>query len=238
VTRHADSGEAATGPIAGARSGRGAGPHLAGREGSALGFASRDCVREQPHRRHLSELPVVLLLGRTGQVGWEVERLLAGRAALVAPDETVLDLRDEAALRAGVRKAAPAAIIKAAGYTAVDRAEEEPDVAHAVNAVAPGVLAEEAARGGALLVHYSTDYVFDGAKGAPYVEDDAPSPPDVVGAGLLEVRRRLRLPAATLGRAARGDDGGAGRKGVGAAAVRPCGAAAPIGRQAPRMTPI
>ena len=114
----------------------------------------------------MSDLPVVLLLGRTGQVGSEVERLLAGRAALVAPDETALDLRDAAGLRAAVRKAAPSVVINAAGYTAVDRAESEPEVAHAVNAVAPGVLAEEAARLGAHFIHYSTDYVFDGAKGA------------------------------------------------------------------------
>jgi len=139
----------------------------------------------------VSDLPVVLLLGRTGQVGSEVERLLAGRAALVAPDETVLDLRDEAALRAAVRKAVPAAIVNAAGYTAVDRAESEPDVAHAVNAVAPGVLAEEAARLGALFVHYSTDYVFDGAKGAPYVETDIPAPLGEYGRSKLEGERRV-----------------------------------------------
>jgi len=139
----------------------------------------------------VSDLPVVLLLGRTGQVGWEVERLLAGRATIVAPDETVLDLRDEAALRAAVRKAAPAAIVNAAGYTAVDRAEEEPDDAHAVNAVAPGVLAEEAARLDALFVHYSTDYVFDGAKCAPYLETDVPAPLGEYGRSKLEGERRV-----------------------------------------------
>jgi len=138
----------------------------------------------------VSDPPVVLLLGRTGQVGSEVERLLAGRAALVAPDETVLDLRDEAALRAAVRKASPAVIVNAAGYTAVDRAESEPEVARAVNAVAPGVLAEEAARQGALFVHYSTDYVFDGAKGAPYVETDIPAPLGEYGRSKLEGERR------------------------------------------------
>jgi dTDP-4-dehydrorhamnose reductase len=139
----------------------------------------------------VSDLPVVLLLGRTGQVGSEVERLLAGRAALVAPDETVLDLRDEAALRAAVRNAAPAVIVNAAGYTAVDRAESEPEVAHAVNAVAPGILAEEAALLGALFVHYSTDYVFDGAKSAPYVESDIPAPLGEYGRSKLEGERRV-----------------------------------------------
>jgi len=115
---------------------------------------------------------------------------VSATASAVAPDETVLDLRDAAGLRAAVRKASPAVIVNAAGYTAVDRAESEPDVARAVNAVASGALAEEATRLGALFVHYSTDYVFDGAKGAPYVETDTPAPLGEYGRSKLEGERR------------------------------------------------
>jgi dTDP-4-dehydrorhamnose reductase len=90
-----------------------------------------------------------------------------------------------------VRAARPAVVINAAAYTAVDRAESEPDLAHAVNAVAPGVLADEAARLGALFVHYSTDYVFDGTKRAPYVETDIPAPLGVYARSKLEGERRV-----------------------------------------------
>ena len=135
--------------------------------------------------------PRVLLFGRAGQVGGEVLRLLEGRAGVVAPAETQPDFRDADALRTVVRAARPSLIVNAAAYTAVDRAESEPDVARAVNAAAPGVLAEEAARLGALLVHYSTDYVFDGTKTAPYVEDDPPAPLGVYGSTKLEGERRV-----------------------------------------------
>ena len=135
--------------------------------------------------------PRILLLGRAGQVGGELLRRLEGRADVVAPSETAVDLRDEDGLRSAVRGARPSVVINAAGYTAVDRAESEPEVAHAVNAVAPGVLAEEAARLGALFVHYSTDYVFDGAKGAPYLERDVPAPLGEYGRSKLEGERRV-----------------------------------------------
>lgn len=133
----------------------------------------------------------VLLFGRAGQVGGEVLRLLEGRAEVVAPAESQPDFGDTDALRSAVRDTRPTVIVNAAGYTAVDRAESEPDVAHAVNAVAPGVLAEEAARLGALFVHYSTDYVFDGAKGEPYVEADPPAPLGAYGRSKLEGERRV-----------------------------------------------
>ena len=139
----------------------------------------------------MTALPRVLLFGRAGQVGGEVVRLIEGRADVVAPAETQPDFRDADALRSAVRAARPTVIINAAAYTAVDRAEAEPDVAHAVNAAAPGVLAEEAARLGALFIHYSTDYVFDGTKDAPYVETDISAPLGAYGRSKLEGERRV-----------------------------------------------
>lgn len=139
----------------------------------------------------MSDFPRILVFGRSGQVGGEVLRLLEGRAAVTAPSEADVDLADERALRAAVRGARPEVLVNAAAYTAVDRAESEPEVAFAVNGQAPGVLAEEATRLGALLVHYSTDYVFDGAKGTPYLEADQPAPLGVYGRSKLEGERRV-----------------------------------------------
>jgi dTDP-4-dehydrorhamnose reductase len=118
----------------------------------------------------------ILLTGRNGQVGWELERALPALGELIATDRSTLDLSNADAIRRMVREAKPQLIVNAAAYTAVDRAETERDAAIQVNAVAPGVLAEEAKRLGALLVHYSTDYVFDGEKRSPYLETDAPNP--------------------------------------------------------------
>jgi dTDP-4-dehydrorhamnose reductase len=123
----------------------------------------------------------ILLTGRTGQVGWELERALPALGEVAATDRGTLDLADPEAIRRAVREAKPDVIVNAAAYTAVDRAESEPGPAMAINAAAPGVLGEEARRRGALLVHYSTDYVFDGAKGAPYEEGDAPQPLNAYG---------------------------------------------------------
>ena len=123
----------------------------------------------------------ILLTGADGQVGTALRPLLAARGTLTAIDRLQLDLADTDAVRAAVRALRPGLIVNAAAYTAVDRAETEPDVAHAVNAVAPAVLAEEAARLGARLVHYSTDYVYDGAATRPYVEGDATGPLGVYG---------------------------------------------------------
>jgi dTDP-4-dehydrorhamnose reductase len=105
---------------------------------------------------------------------------------VVATDRRELDLRDSSAIQRTVRKTDPAIIVNAAAYTAVDNAESEADVAMQVNAIAPGILAEEAKRLGALLVHYSTDYVFDGSKKLPYKEEDAPNPLSVYGRSKLE----------------------------------------------------
>ena len=131
----------------------------------------------------------VLLTGRNGQVGWELERQLDD---VVATDRNAIDLADPDRIRDFVRKTDPKVIINAAAYTAVDKAESEKDLAMRVNGIAPGILAEEAKRLGALLVHYSTDYVFDGKKQAPYVEDDKPNPLSAYGASKLEGEKRIR----------------------------------------------
>jgi dTDP-4-dehydrorhamnose reductase len=127
----------------------------------------------------------ILLVGRNGQVGRELARSLAPLGEVQAVGREQLELTDANAIRKTVRDAAPEVIVSAAAYTAVDRAESEPDLAFSVNANAPGVLAAEAARLGALLVHYSTDYVFDGTKSGPYTEVDAPHPLNVYGASKL-----------------------------------------------------
>lgn len=118
----------------------------------------------------------ILLTGRRGQVGSDLEGALAALGEVIATDRSSLDLADGDAVRRAVRDARPELIVNAAAYTAVDRAESERELAMQVNAVAPGVLAEEAKRLGALLVHYSTDYVFDGEKRTPYTEEDRPNP--------------------------------------------------------------
>ncbi|MBI2753400.1 MAG: dTDP-4-dehydrorhamnose reductase [Betaproteobacteria bacterium] len=128
----------------------------------------------------------VLLTGRNGQVGAELERSLGPLGEVIATDRAALDLADPESIRRAVREARPAVIVNAAAYTAVDRAESEPDAAMRINAAAPGVLAVEAKRLGALLVHYSTDYVFDGAKGAPYTEEDRAHPVNAYGKSKLE----------------------------------------------------
>jgi dTDP-4-dehydrorhamnose reductase len=127
----------------------------------------------------------ILLLGRDGQVGWELRRALAPLGRVVALGRAEADLAAPDRLRSIVRHHRPRLIVNAAAYTAVDRAETEPELAFAVNAQAPGVLADEARRAGAFLVHYSTDYVFDGMKGAPYVEGDAAHPLNVYGRSKL-----------------------------------------------------
>jgi dTDP-4-dehydrorhamnose reductase len=133
----------------------------------------------------------ILLTGRNGQVGWELQKTLAPLGELTALGRAELDLRDAARIGEAVRAANPDVIVNAAAYTAVDKAESEGDLAFAVNAVAPGILAEEARRSGTLLVHYSTDYVFDGSKPTPYVEDDAPNPLNVYGASKLAGERAI-----------------------------------------------
>lgn len=133
----------------------------------------------------------ILLLGRDGQVGRELARSLVSVGQVQALGREHLNLAETGRIAAVVRAASPEVIVNAAAYTTVDRAESEREKAFAVNATAPGVLAAEAARLGALLVHYSTDYVFDGAKPAPYVEDDTPGPLNVYGASKLAGERAI-----------------------------------------------
>ena len=118
----------------------------------------------------------ILLTGRNGQLGFELQRALAPLGDVHAVAQADCDLADPDAVRALVRRVAPDVIVNPAAYTAVDKAESDRERAVAVNATAPGVLGEEAARLGALVIHYSTDYVFDGAKDGAYVETDAPAP--------------------------------------------------------------
>jgi len=123
----------------------------------------------------------ILLLGGSGQVGWELQRSLAVLGEVHAPDSRMLDMADPDAIRHRVRALRPALIVNAAAYTAVDQAESEPEQAMALNARAPVVLAEEAKALDARLIHYSTDYVFDGRSLRPYAESDPPEPLNVYG---------------------------------------------------------
>jgi dTDP-4-dehydrorhamnose reductase len=123
----------------------------------------------------------ILITGKNGQVGWELQRSLASFGQIIAIDADEMDLADADAIRRTVRDVRPDIIVNPAAYTAVDKAESDPDLAMAVNGNAAGVFAEEAKRLGAVLVHYSTDYVFDGDKAAPYTEDDVPNPQSVYG---------------------------------------------------------
>ena len=139
--------------------------------------------------------PRILVTAPAGQVGWELRRTLAPLGEVVAAGRSgplALDLADPDRIRAVVREVRPDLVVNAAAYTAVDKAEEERELAMAVNATAPGILAEEAARLGAPLIHYSTDYVFDGTKGTPYVEDDAPNPVNVYGESKLAGERAVQ----------------------------------------------
>ena len=123
----------------------------------------------------------ILLTGKHGQVGFELQRALAFLGEIHAVDYPECDLADPSMISALVRVVKPNVIVNSAAYTAVDKAESEPELAHAVNAVAPGVLGEEAVKLGAWVVHYSTDYVFDGIKSGVYREDDVTNPQNIYG---------------------------------------------------------
>ncbi len=138
----------------------------------------------------------ILLTGKSGQVGAELVVALAPLGDVIACDRNTLDLADPAAIVATVRDIRPAIIVNAAAYTAVDRAESEPALAMAVNGAAPGILADEALRLDAMLVHYSTDYVFDGTKRDPYAENDAPNPLNVYGRTKLAGERAVQASGA------------------------------------------
>ena len=121
-------------------------------------------------------LKKILLFGRVGQVGWELRRTLAPMSQLTCVDYPEVDFTAPDSIRRHIATAAPDIIVNAAAYTAVDKAETESALATKINADAPGIMAVEAKKRGALLVHYSTDYVFDGSKTTPYVEEDLPCP--------------------------------------------------------------
>ena len=139
----------------------------------------------------------ILLLGCGGQVGWELQRSLAPLGPVTAcdfdaPSERRADFSDPESLRALVQRLRPDVIVNAAAHTAVDNAESEPDLARALNATSPGVLAQEAAQRGALLLHYSTDYVFDGSGSAPRSEDAPTGPLSVYGRTKLEAEELIK----------------------------------------------
>jgi dTDP-4-dehydrorhamnose reductase len=123
----------------------------------------------------------ILLTGKTGQVGYELERSLQGLGEVIAVDRSEMDLANLDQVREVIRTVKPTLIVNPAAYTAVDKAESEPELAMLINAHAPGVMAEEAKKLGAAMIHYSTDYVFDGTKTSPYVEDDPTCPINVYG---------------------------------------------------------
>jgi dTDP-4-dehydrorhamnose reductase len=134
----------------------------------------------------------ILLLGNTGQLGWELERSLATLGELYATDYPKLNLADLAGISRLLQDIRPQLIINATAYTAVDQAENERDLAMAINAQGPALLSEEAHALGAALIHYSTDYVFDGKKGMPYVETDQPFPLGVYGESKLAGERAVQ----------------------------------------------
>jgi len=138
-------------------------------------------------------MPTILVTGKNGQVGFELQRALAPLGNIVAVDRSECDLADLVALRAFIARVRPDVIVNPAAYTAVDKAESDRDNAFLINRDAVRVLGEEAARLNALVIHYSTDYVFDGAKAGAYTEEDTPAPQSVYGASKLAGELALAL---------------------------------------------
>ncbi len=134
----------------------------------------------------------ILITGKHGQVGYELQRTLAPLGDITAIDVEDVDLLDHDAIRQTIRSVKPNLIVNPAAYTAVDEAEKQPDMARAINAAAPAVMAGEAKRLGAAFIHYSTDYVFDGKKNVPYTEDDEPCPLGVYGQSKIEGDRAVQ----------------------------------------------
>lgn len=134
----------------------------------------------------------ILLAGKNGQIGWELQRTLASLGEVIAVDRKGMDVANPDSIRSTIREIKPALIVNAAAYTAVDKAEEESELAMAVNGIAPGIIADEAKRIDAAIVHYSTDYVFDGTKTRPYTEKDEPNPITVYGKTKLAGERAIQ----------------------------------------------
>ena len=134
----------------------------------------------------------ILLLGSTGQVGWELNRTLLTLGELAALDYPQIDMADPQSIRAVVADHNPELIVNATAFTDVDKAESERELAMAINGAGPGILAQEAKKRGAALIHFSTDYVFDGAKGSPYTEEDEPNPINYYGETKLAGERAIR----------------------------------------------
>lgn len=134
----------------------------------------------------------ILLLGSNGQVGWELGRCLLPLGEVVSATRAQADLTDYGKLQEFLKSANPDVIVNAAAYTGVDKAETEQDLADSVNHIAPAILAEQAELNGALLVHFSTDYVFDGTKESPYTEQDEPCPVSVYGRSKLAGEQAIR----------------------------------------------
>lgn len=134
----------------------------------------------------------ILLFGKNGQLGWELNRSLQPLGKVIALGREKADFSDPESLREIVREIKPDVIVNAVAYTAVDKAEDEEDLAAIINSVAPGILAEEAFRIDALLIHYSTDYVFDGTKKGPYIETDEPKPVNAYGRTKLSGEKALQ----------------------------------------------
>ena len=129
--------------------------------------------------------PTILIIGKDGQVGYELLRVMAPLGNVVAMGRSDVNLSDNKSIRTAISNVAPDVIINAAAYTAVDRAEDEPELAMQINGTAPGIMAEEAEKIGALFIHYSTDYIFDGTKENAYTERDIPNPVNIYGASKL-----------------------------------------------------
>ncbi|HSY28906.1 MAG TPA: dTDP-4-dehydrorhamnose reductase [Burkholderiaceae bacterium] len=134
----------------------------------------------------------ILLTGKTGQVGYQLERSLQGLGEVIALNSSQMNLAELDQVREVIRRVKPDLIVNPAAYTAVDLAEREPDVAMRINGDAPGVMAEEAKSLGAAMIHYSTDYVFDGSKQGAYTEGDSPNPVNVYGSSKLAGERAVQ----------------------------------------------
>lgn len=134
----------------------------------------------------------ILLLGETGQVGHELRQTLAPLGTLVIPGRTRLDLTQPDSIRSVILNVKPDVIVNAAGFTIVDAAEAQPDLAMQVNGIAPGIMAESAKKCGALLFHYSTTFVFDGTKRTPYTEEDLPNPINAYGRSKLAAEHAIQ----------------------------------------------